>query len=96
MWACEPMMMLAPAAASLGARDSWLASGHAWPSVPQCTKTMTILASLLAVLTAASVRPRLIAFASPGLLFVATHDEASSATWDTATIAIGVPLIVVT
>jgi hypothetical protein len=38
----------------------------------------------------------LIALASPGRCAVATHDEASSATLDTPTIAIFVPLIVVT
>jgi hypothetical protein len=84
------------AAASMGASDSWLASGQASPSVPQCMKTTTILASLLAALTAASVRLTLIAFASPGRVLVATHEEASSATWDTPTMAILVPLIEVT
>ena len=89
------MMMLAPAAASLGASDSWRASGHDCPSVPQCMKTITILASLRAARTAARVRRRLMAFASPGLVLVATHDEASSATWETPTMAIGTPRILV-
>src|SRR5215469_15954327 len=90
------MMMLAPAAASLGARESWFASGHVWPSVPQCMNTMTIGASLLAARTAASVSLRLIALDSPDLAAVATQDGASSATCETPTIAIFVPRTVVT
>jgi len=39
---------------------------------------------------------RLIAFASPGRVVVATQDEASSATCDTPMIAIFTPLMVVT
>src|SRR5215469_14989783 len=89
-------MMVAPAAASLGASASWFASGQAWPSVPQCMKTTTILARRLAALTAARVRLRLMALASPGRVSVATQDEASSATCDTPMIAIRVLLIVVT
>ena len=84
------------AAASSGASASWFASGHAWPSVPQCMNTTTILARLLAARTAARVRGRFIAFASPGRVSVATQDEASSATWDTPMMAIGVPFMVVT
>src|SRR5579863_757745 len=96
MCAWAPTMMLAPAAASWRARDSWLGSGHASPSVPQCMNTMTVGASRLAARTAARVRPRSIAFASPGRLGVATHDDASSATCETPTIAILHPLTVVT
>ena len=80
MCACAPMMMLAPAAASFGASDSWFWSGQAIPSVPQCMNTMTIRASRFAARTAARVRPRLIALASPGRSGVATQEEASSAT----------------
>ncbi len=58
--------------------------------------TMTMGASRLAARTAASVWFRLIALASPGLVWVATQDEASSATWDTPMIAIRTPRIVVT
>ena len=57
---------------------------------------MTVLASRLAARTAARVRRSLIALASPDRLPVATHAEASSATCDTPTTAILVPLTVVT
>ncbi len=96
MCAWAPMMMLAPAAASFGARLSWPGSGQAWPSVPQCMNTMTTGASRRAARTAASVRGRLIALASPGRDRVATQDEASSATCETPTTAIFTPLTVVT
>ena len=42
------------------------------------------------------MRPRSIAFASPGRLGVATQDDASSATCETPTTAIRIPLTVVT
>ena len=58
--------------------------------------TMTTGASRRAARTAASVRGRLMAFASPGRDRVATQDDASSATCDTPMIAIFTPLIVVT
>jgi hypothetical protein len=90
------MMMLAPAAASCRASDSWLGSGHDSPSVPQCMNTITVDASRLAARTAASVRGRSMAFASPGRLSVATQDEASSATCETPMIAIRRPFTVVT
>ena len=58
--------------------------------------TMTVGASRLAARTAARVRFRSIAFASPGRLSVATQEEASSATCETPTTAIFIPLTVVT
>ena len=58
--------------------------------------TMTTLASRRAARTAARVRLRSIALASPGRRPVATQDEASSATCETPTTAIVTPLIVVT
>ena len=73
-----------------------MGSGQAWPSVPQCMNTMTTGASRRAARTAASVRGRLMALASPGRDRVATQDDASSATCDTPMIAIFTPLIVVT
>jgi hypothetical protein len=57
--------------------------------------TITMLASRLADRTAASVRRRSIALASPARLGVATQEEASSATCETPTTAIRTPLIVV-
>src|SRR5215469_8120873 len=96
MCAWEPTMIVAPAAASFGARASWFASGDDWPSVPQCMKTTTTLASRLAARTALRVRRRLMALASPARDLVATHDDASCATCDTPTNAILVPLIVAT
>jgi hypothetical protein len=95
MCAWAPTMMVAPAAASFGASESCAGSGHASPSVPQCMNTTTTSAIRLAARTAASVRPRSIAWASPGRPGVATQDEASSATCETPTIAILTPLIVV-
>jgi hypothetical protein len=95
MCACAPTMTLAPAAASLGASESWTGSGQACPSVPQCMNTITMLAAFLAARTAARVRSTSIALASPARLRVATQDEASSATWETPTTAIFIPLIVV-
>src|SRR5437764_13521128 len=89
-------MMLAPAAASRCGRDSWAGSGQAWPSVPQCMNTITTLARRRAERTAARVRPRSIALASPGRRGVATHDEASSTTCETPITAIFTPLTVVT
>jgi hypothetical protein len=59
-------------------------------------KTITTLASRFADLTAARVRPRSIALASPGRVSVATHDEASSATCETPMMAIFTPLIAIT
>src|ERR1700722_4649115 len=90
------MMMLAPAADSCRASFSWLGFGQATVSVPQCMNTMTTGASRRAARTAARGRPRGIAFASPGLLVVATHDEARSATCETPMTAIFIPLTVVT
>ena len=57
--------------------------------------TITTLACRLADRTAASVRPRSIALASPGRVPVATQEEASSATCETPMMAIVTPLIVV-
>ena len=88
------MMMSAPAAASLGASASWAPVGQAWPSVPQYMNTMTIGASRRAARTAARVRGRSIALASPGRLGVATQDGASSATCETPTTANLTPLMV--
>ena len=70
---------------ALGSRasDSWAGSGHVWPLVPQCMNTITTLACRLADRTAARVRPRSIALASPGRVPVATQEEASSATCET-------------
>ncbi len=89
-------MMVAPAAASRRARNSWFGSAQAVPSVPQCMNTITTPAIFLAARTAARVRLRLTAFASPGRDLVATHDVASSATWDTPRKANVTPLIVTT
>jgi D-arabinose 1-dehydrogenase-like Zn-dependent alcohol dehydrogenase len=80
--------------AASAASASWAWSGQAWPSVPQCMNTMTIGASRRAARTAARVRGRSIALASPGRLGVATQDEASSATWETPTTANLTPLMV--
>src|ERR1700690_1872606 len=90
------MMMLAPAADSCRASDSWFGFGQATRSVPQCMNTMTVGASRLAARTAARVRARSIAFASPGRLAGAIHDEARSATGETPMTAIRIPLTVVT
>src|SRR5215472_2756712 len=95
-WACAPMMMLAPAAASWDARDFCAGLGHAWSWVPQCMNTMTIGARRLAARTAARVWPRLIALASPDRVPVATQDGASSAICDSPMTAILVPPTVVT
>ncbi len=56
--------------------------------------TITTLACRLADRTAARVRSRSIALASPGLVPVATQEEASSATCETPMMAIVTPLIV--
>src|SRR5258708_36970175 len=96
MCACARTMIVAPAAASLGARASSFESGQVWPSVPQCINTTTTLASRLAARTAARLRRRLMALASPALELVATHEEASSATSETPMNPTLVPLIVVT
>ena len=58
--------------------------------------TTTTSAIFFAARTAASVRCRLIEFASPDLVFVATQDDASSATCETPRKAIRTPLIVTT
>jgi hypothetical protein len=89
-------MMVAPAPASCRASDRCLGLGQATRSVPQCMNTMTTGASRLAARTAARVRRRSIALASPGRPGVATQDEASSATCETPMTAIFVPLTVVT
>ncbi len=85
-----------PGGGQLPGQRQLAGSGQAWPSVPQCMNTMTVGASRLAARTAARVRLRSIAFASPGRLGVATQDDASSATWETPMTAIRVPLTVVT
>src|SRR5215469_2842205 len=90
------MMMLAPAAANWGASDICAGLGHGWSWVPQCMKTMTIGAIRLAVRTAARVRCRKIALASPDWVLLATQDGASSWICDTPMTAILKPPIVVT
>ena len=62
----------------------------------QCMNTMTTGASRRAARTAARVRGRSMALASPGRLGVATQDEASSATCETPTTANLTPLMVLT
>jgi hypothetical protein len=66
------------------------------PRYPQCMNTITMLASRLAVRTAARERPRSIALPSPGRPAVETQDEASSATCETPMTAIFTPWIAVT
>ena len=58
-------------------------------------KTMTVSAIVRAARTAASVRGRSTACASPGRFVVATQVEANSSTWDIPMMAIRLPLIVV-